>query len=310
MSLIDEFDRANVSYVYFSGGEPLLNRHLLDYFKSLSDRRISYGLVTNLSLMTEEFLSEVVRIGGCREINTSLDGPDSDAHDNFRRASGSFQKVCHWLSRIQDHGIQVTVNTAIHAGWLNKVHEWGAVIENLGIRRWRTEYPANVGAYATLEDAQKLNPEQLLKAYKSIETMVTEHQLWGQLDSLTIGRHKYWGSLADASYGPSDPICKPHIDVMWIEADGSVPYCSLFSDQFPVFGNLTREPLDSIWNQICRWRLDRRLSSLGCNRCVLLTKCGGGCPGTWRDPLNLQGCDEENREILGELPSLKVCGRR
>lgn len=95
--------------IEFQGGEPLANREtvrfILDYAREINrfhKKELSFSLVTNLSLMHEQYLDWLVApdIALC----TSLDGPQ-DLHDENRRILGgesSYQKVIHWIQRFRE----------------------------------------------------------------------------------------------------------------------------------------------------------------------------------------------------------------
>lgn len=283
-----------VSFVYFSGGEPLLNRDFLAYLRILRDLRIPYGFISNFYFMTEDLLTEIAEIGGCRQINTSLDGPTPEIHNEFRGARDSFERSLRLIPKAVQAGFTVFLNSAIHRGWLGREHLWPELIQRLGVRNWRVEYSAPVGRFLENEETWGLSPGELAHAYERIGNAISESGLESRLDSYMLGRNirKTDNILL---HRPDDPICMQHIDLMFLEANGDIPYCSLFSKQFPTFGNLLKDDPIETWNRICDWRLQRRLKDLGCGSCQFMAKCGGGCPGMWEKPFELKGCDLENR---------------
>ena len=98
--------------IEFQGGEPLLNfetlRYIVDYAESVStDKDLSFAVVTNLSLITDEmirfFLDHDVNV------STSLDGPEKLHNINrpFANGSSSYRKVIETIKRLQDAGLDV-----------------------------------------------------------------------------------------------------------------------------------------------------------------------------------------------------------
>ena len=96
----------------FQGGEPLVNFDIIKaiiYYaeKNKGDHHISYSIVSNLTLLTEEILDYLIenRFG----ISTSIDG-DQILHDHnrpFRDGTGSFSTVSRIVSKIRDKGAHI-----------------------------------------------------------------------------------------------------------------------------------------------------------------------------------------------------------
>lgn len=290
--------RNNVSFVYFSGGEPLLNKHLLSYFRELRKLRIPYGFISNFSLLDERLLDEIVGIGGCREINTSLDGPTAEIHDLYRGTQGNFQKIVTMAPKVHATGIKVNLNTSIHRGWVGREAEWVPLLLRMGVRHWRTEYSAPTGNFLSNRDDIGLGRHELLNFYDRIEKMIQETDLKSRLTTYMIGRHRRKVEGEMLKFTADTPVCLPHLDLMFLEANGDLPYCSLFSQQFPVYGNLKTDDPIEVWNRISKFRLENRLGKLKCRSCRHLGRCGGGCPGTWEDPRRFIGCDLENSFVF------------
>ncbi len=93
--------------IEFQGGEPLANflvvRHIIERAMKVNEshgKRLSFSLVSNLSLMDEEKLGYL--LGKRVQICTSLDGP-AELHDKNRLLSGgpgAHAFALHWMQRI------------------------------------------------------------------------------------------------------------------------------------------------------------------------------------------------------------------
>ena len=94
--------------IEFQGGEPLVNfpvlLHVIDYARrknAVAGKSLSFSLVTNLSLMDDEKLGQLIdrRVQIC----TSLDGPEPIHNKNRFFAHGSsFEAATRWIRRIND----------------------------------------------------------------------------------------------------------------------------------------------------------------------------------------------------------------
>ena len=96
----------------FQGGEPLINfdiiRHIVEYTEEhKGNHSISYNVVTNLTLLTDEILDFFV----CNHfgIATSIDGSELVHNNNrvFLDGTGTFRKVVESVDKIRKAGIHV-----------------------------------------------------------------------------------------------------------------------------------------------------------------------------------------------------------
>ena len=96
----------------FQGGEPLLNfdiiKHIVSYTEAnKGSHEISYNVVTNLTLLTDEILDFLIehKFG----ISTSIDGPEfvHDINRPFKDGNGTYAKVLESIKKIQSKGVRV-----------------------------------------------------------------------------------------------------------------------------------------------------------------------------------------------------------
>lgn len=96
----------------FQGGEPLLNidiiKHIVSYAEAnKGSHEISYNVVTNLTLLTDEILDFLIehKFG----ISTSIDGPQflHDINRPFKDGDGTFVNVRESIQKIKSKGVRV-----------------------------------------------------------------------------------------------------------------------------------------------------------------------------------------------------------
>ena len=96
----------------FQGGEPLLNfeiiKHIVEYAETKKGQHeITYNVVTNLTLLTDEILDYFVE--NHFGVSTSIDGP-AVVHDKnrpFKSGEGTYEKAVSSIKRVQERGIRV-----------------------------------------------------------------------------------------------------------------------------------------------------------------------------------------------------------
>lgn len=96
----------------FQGGEPLLNfeiiKHIVAYAEANKGfHEISYNVVSNLTLLTDEILDYFVEHNF--GLSTSIDGPEfvHDVNRPFKDGSGTFAKAATAIKNIQSKGIRI-----------------------------------------------------------------------------------------------------------------------------------------------------------------------------------------------------------
>ncbi|MDD3084973.1 MAG: His-Xaa-Ser system radical SAM maturase HxsB [Candidatus ainarchaeum sp.] len=108
VDLIFQSPATNIT-IEFQGGEPLINwkviKFIIKYSKEKNkffNKKISFALVTNLSLMTEEIYDYLIMEGV--HICTSLDGPEHVHNKNrpFSNVKGSHKIVTDWVKVMKE----------------------------------------------------------------------------------------------------------------------------------------------------------------------------------------------------------------
>ena len=116
--LISAFVRQGVSKVRITGGEPLVRRNVMSFFRGLSRHLIAGGL-DELTLTTNgsqlaRFAVELIACG-VRRVNVSLDSLDPA---KFRRITrwGDLEQVMAGIDAAQQAGLRVKINTVALKG--------------------------------------------------------------------------------------------------------------------------------------------------------------------------------------------------
>ena len=112
IDLINMMVDANVSYVAFSGGEPIMGPRFWDVL-SYASKHLHTTIATNGTLLEDRRLVDRIADCGARNVFVSLDGATAESHD-FIRGKGSFVRTI--------RGIKNLVNNAhLHVGINNVV---------------------------------------------------------------------------------------------------------------------------------------------------------------------------------------------
>jgi len=113
--LIDQVADAGCMILVFSGGEPLMRPDLFELLDHARQRGLATAIASNGTLINDVVAQRLAE-AGVRRAAISLDGPDAESHDSFRRIEGSFDsalRAIHWLSRA-GIGVQINATVAAH----------------------------------------------------------------------------------------------------------------------------------------------------------------------------------------------------
>jgi MoaA/NifB/PqqE/SkfB family radical SAM enzyme len=108
--IIAQAQELGVYFVVFSGGEPLLNEHVVEFFSYTAQKGIITALSTNGQLLTKDIVKELKR-ERVAFINVSIDNAQPAVHDKLRGVKGCFQKAQEGIRRCVDEGVPIIVST-------------------------------------------------------------------------------------------------------------------------------------------------------------------------------------------------------
>ena len=106
--------------IEFQGGEPTANWETLQFVVEYAQRKnavackeLSFALVTNFSLMTEEKLDFL--IANRVQICCSLDGPE-DLHNKIRiyKSGNSFELTTRWIARVNERYVEMGLDPTLY----------------------------------------------------------------------------------------------------------------------------------------------------------------------------------------------------
>jgi len=109
---IDIFDRAGVTIIAFSGGEPLVRSDIMELARYAADKGIYVAMATNGTLITKKKAKEM-KEAGVQFVQISLDGIDAETHDEFRGVKGAFDKTVQGIKNSVAEGFFVEISTTV-----------------------------------------------------------------------------------------------------------------------------------------------------------------------------------------------------
>lgn len=134
LRLVDILATAGVSALAFVGGDPSLRRDL----PTLTDRARSHmmrvEIQTNCHHVTSTFADDLRRSD---LVGISLDGGESQTHDEFRGKPGNFKRVVSVLELLAEANVPVLVRSVVGRSNAHDLHKLGTLLNRYGnVARW------------------------------------------------------------------------------------------------------------------------------------------------------------------------------
>ena len=112
MRLIDQIASFAKPVLVLSGGEPIVRPDLFVIAKYGASSGLRVALATNGTLVTPE-IARKAKESGIQRVSVSIDGPDADSHDRFRRVPGCFEAAWQGVENFKAVGMPFQINTTV-----------------------------------------------------------------------------------------------------------------------------------------------------------------------------------------------------
>jgi MoaA/NifB/PqqE/SkfB family radical SAM enzyme len=232
-AIADQLADAGVFRVGLGGGEPMVRRDYLEILARMGERYIDTFMTTNAWFLTDETVKSLVdaKLG---ILFVSLDASTAAAHDEFRRRSGSFDRVVSGMKAAVEAGLKVKLSTVITRSNFHDLSKIVTVAEECGIegitfRRFRP-----VGNGHATADILGLRGGQ----HRDVQALVAELNANSHLDIAL-----FYNAEADdeIDYG-----CHCGIRSLTLRPNGDIVPCPFAGI---VIGNIKKDDIGNLWRE-------------------------------------------------------------
>ena len=288
LSSIDELKKANIKFVIFSGGEPLLREDIFDIADKMRKEGIITYLSTNGLFINEKNVDKIIQ--KFNYIGISIDGME-EVHDYFRGKKGSYKKSIEAIKLIQSYGGNAGIRFTITNETKDSFYDIFKLSEDIGVNKIYISHLVYSGrGFDNLKiDISKEQRREFVdfiinKAFEYYEQkrdidIVTGNmemdailfldrfsKKYPNLKEEMVKRLKNWGGNSAG---------RRLLNINWLGEVKPDPF-------FPfTIGNMTQTPLSQIWldreNQLLqRLREYPRKLDGRCQKCEVIDICNGG----------------------------------
>lgn len=307
--VIEDINKLGGNAITLSGGEPFMYpkwRELIQFIDKLNPDIVKM-LITNAYNITEDdvkFLKE----NRVAHLGISIDGTE-EVHDYIRQTKGSFKKSNQVMDWCDKHGVDYSVVTSVNKHnfkVLEDMHRW---ILKRRPKAWQVQAVNSFGRAGEFKDSMIISK----KEYMALCDMLLKWQKQGAgrtriLSADSIG---YCHPVTDALLEQDTEWqgCNAGINVLGIEADGTVRGCLSLQDKFFNSGNVKERSLIEIWNDDACFPYTRAYDSSkmegACKGCDSAERCKAGCLGM---AYSLHGSVQQNSYCYKSIEK-ELCGK-
>ncbi len=110
--IIDEIAQVGSPIVILTGGEPLLREDIFELTSWGDEKGLRMVMATNGTLLSREMVQKM-KESGIKRVSISLDGPNEEMHDEFRKVPGAFKGALEGIRILKEAGLPFQINTTV-----------------------------------------------------------------------------------------------------------------------------------------------------------------------------------------------------
>lgn len=296
VTFFNELKDLAVRNVTLSGGEVFMRPDLFELIDAVIDARLSYGILTNGTLITERTIEEFMRGQRRQRLNTiqvSIDGSCADVHDKSR-GKGSFEKAIRGLRLLKDNGFPVTVRVTVNRHNVDDLENTATLLlEDLGLPSFSTNDAMAMGAGCAQQKSIGLLPEQRAIAMRNLVELEKKYKDRIKASAGSLALHRMFSEMeiVRANGISTRGLRMGHLSAcgcmflkLAVHHDGMIAPCNMLAKAS--LGTIGDTSISSIWQdhpllKEMRERKKIRMKDLdACKDCEWNPYCNGGCPGT------------------------------
>jgi AdoMet-dependent heme synthase len=174
-ALIDRLTEFGSPILVFTGGDPMMRKDLYDLIRYASDAGLRCSLTPTATALPTPARLARARDAGIRRIALSIDSPNPDVHDEFRKVSGSWERTMAILRNARALGISTQVNTTVSTHNVDVLADMVPFIREIGAVQWSVFFLVPMGRAQQL---RMISPEQ----HERVLTWLHDLSVTGEFD--------------------------------------------------------------------------------------------------------------------------------
>lgn len=251
-------------HINFTGGEPFLYKDIFLLFDLCETRGISFGVLTNGTLLNKELVQKLAKYKKLSFVQISIDGK-KETHDEIR-GKGNFEKSFATIGLLKKYHIQTMGAFTCHKENYQELEQVIKIIKQKKVDRFWVDRLIPMGN----------NREQILSTeeYKKVIKILSKEQKKAKKNPFcktTIHTNR---ALQFCEGGEEVYQCSAGVELLTILADGTLLPCR----RLPIpMGNVLKTSILSLYKTSHLVKeLQKKEIPKECNKCLKAEMCRGG----------------------------------
>ncbi len=258
--VLDQLSDLHCKEVSFTGGEVLLHEDFMDIMKYAVKKPFCVSFLTNGTLITEDIVSELKKLGPM-DIQISLDGHESDVHDDLRGVAGAFGRTVKGVEMLRDAGFDITVSHVVNGNNRKQFKQMEAFIQNMEVE-FKYGAMLRLGKAEVCDRNYNITPEEYYRTLKPFANN-SDDRIVKEIDTGYIER------------------CSAGEERIAIKSNGNIVPCEIIPDDRKFcMGNIYSNRIKEV---VLDYNRTEALGSMNaieldeCRECKSIWECKGGC---------------------------------
>lgn len=255
-------------HINFTGGEPFVSPHLWRLFDLCEGEQITFGILTNGTLLTEEIARKLATYKGLSFVQISIDG-SREKHDSIR-GTGNFDKAFRAIKLLRKTGISSMVSFTLSKENNDELRKVIRICERAKVDRFWTDRLIPMGS----NELDILSTEEYRSCLDILSYEIRRSKRLPWIKT-TIHNNRALQFLCDCGKRTSSVYeCSAGKQLLTILADGTLLPCR----RLPIeIGNLLMENMSTLMAEsevIAKLRQNEEPQE--CQNCLFHKQCKGG----------------------------------
>lgn len=273
--IADTIINSNVMEVTISGGECLTYKGIEEIIKKFLINGIKVNVFTNAVLLKNvlDRIDSGILNTNALLFYVSVDGLKS-SHEQIR-GKNTFDKTIENIKYAIEKGYPVVTNTVINKTNYCDIMDMIVLLKQMGVKDVQL---SNLIVQGSADNSMKISLSEQMALKEKINDLYKEHPEFGYIYYSEVPDSDGVRKVYSLSNGKKNFIgndnwkCTAGVARVTIDSNGKVYCCPFIKDSY--LGNLNKENLSEVWDNVNRFKFLKRLSEENTDRVCLAIKQG------------------------------------
>lgn len=204
--VMDELKAFGRPLIVLTGGDPVQRPDLFEIIDEATARGFTVAITPSATPVTTRSIVHRFKQHGVARLAVSVDGPNAESHDGFRRVKGSFELSMNIIQWAREVDLPVQINTTVARHNYAQFDEMTDLVKTLGVVLWSIFFLVPTGR---ANDEMQITKEE----YESILLRMSDISRSGQLNVKATEGPAFRRVLIESARGMKADLRTGQLDV-------------------------------------------------------------------------------------------------